>query len=329
MSPGNGNEQGRIGAPAIADLSRVAFFDGQRLAADDLNGAATVQRELRWLHNRSLHTWGIGLGFAVTGAAGDRQVSVSPGYAIDCLGREIILTESMMKAVPARADNGEGGPVVYYLVAAYPDDSMLTVLERRRGECGTDGAVRLREQAAIYWKASGEQTVELGHEIVLAQASVQNCQLAGPLSLAQRRSARPPRQPYVSAGSTTPGGTVWQPWTVSNDGGERVVGLTTSVDTTGARFGSTPDYQAQLRGQRFFEDQSGPVDGPFLLDGLTFLSEPTATGFVFSVILPRTLSIDSHGGSLPVNAGGLLDNPKVLTDLVQKHWSVVWVGVEG
>src|SRR5215212_10120473 len=105
MFPTSESSQG-VGNIEIADLNRVAFFDGQRLAADDLNGAATVQRELRWLHNRSLHGWGIGLGFAVSGAKGDRQVTIGPGYAVDCRGREIILTETIKKAVPARADDG-------------------------------------------------------------------------------------------------------------------------------------------------------------------------------------------------------------------------------
>src|SRR5688572_8670581 len=121
------------GQADIPDLSRVTFFDGERLAAADLNEAATVQRELRWLHNRSLHNWGIALGFAVSGAKGDRQVQVQQGYALDCRGREIILTETINKAVPARAGDSQGKPITYYLVAAYPDDARLTVLERRQG----------------------------------------------------------------------------------------------------------------------------------------------------------------------------------------------------
>ena len=60
MSPSSAND--------IPELDRVVFFDHQRLTARDLNEAATVQRELRWLHNRSLHGWGIGLGFGVSGA---------------------------------------------------------------------------------------------------------------------------------------------------------------------------------------------------------------------------------------------------------------------
>src|SRR5262249_23658315 len=150
-------------------LSRVAFFEGERLAAADLNAAATVQRELRWLHNRSLHSWGIALGFAVTGGTGDQQVMVGPGYGVDGVGREVILTESITIVVPSTADDGHGQPVTYFLLTKYPDESTLPVLEERQGECGTSGPVRLQERADIYWKKQGTQLLT-GFELVLAQA---------------------------------------------------------------------------------------------------------------------------------------------------------------
>ena len=86
----------------IPDLSRVAFFDGERLDAGDLNAASSLQRELRWLHNRSLHSWGIALGFAVSGDKGAQQITVGPGYGVDCLGREVILTETLARVVMLR-----------------------------------------------------------------------------------------------------------------------------------------------------------------------------------------------------------------------------------
>jgi hypothetical protein len=308
---------------SIPDLSRVIFFDGQRLAAGDLNDAAAVQRELRWLHNRSLHNWGIGLGFAITGAKGDRQVTISPGYAIDNQGREIILTQTLTRAVPARADDGSGGPVVYYLVAAYPDDSQVAVLQRRQGECGSDGAARLQEQAAVYWKAQGEQAVEAGLEIVLAQATVLNCQLAAPLSVDQQRSARPPGQPYVAAGATPAGATPWEP--VTDTPGNAVVGVRTRVDTSAARFGSTPQYQARVDGPRFIS-AADANSAPFILEGTAILSDPDAAGFTLTVFLPRGLTV----GNLEVNPPPLYDPPaRLLAAVKAAPWSVVWFGVEG
>jgi hypothetical protein len=317
----NVSSPGSVGQAGIPNLSRVIFFDGQRLAAGDLNDAATVQRELRWLHNRSLHNLGIGLGFDVGGAKGDRQVTISPGYAIDSQGREIILTQTLIRAVPARADDGRGGPVVYYLVAAYPDDSQVAVLQERQGECGGDGAVRLQEQAAIYWKAKGEQAVEAGLEIVLAQATVLNCQLSAPLSLDPQRSARPPGQPYVAAGATPAGATPWE--LVSDTSGKTVLGVKTWVDTAAARFGSTPEYQARVDGRRFI---SATDTSDYILEGTAILSVPDARGFTLTVFLPRGLTV----GNLEVNPASLY-NPatNLLTAVKDAPWSVVWFGVEG
>ena len=98
----------------IPDLERITFFAGQRLLARDLGDMQRVDRELRWLHNRSLHTWGIGLGFGVAGERGDSAVTIAPGYGVDCLGREIILTEPRVKPIPAVAGDSAGKPVEFF-----------------------------------------------------------------------------------------------------------------------------------------------------------------------------------------------------------------------
>jgi len=313
------------GQADIPDLSRVTFFDGQRLAADDLNDAATVQRELRWLHNRSLHNWGIGLGFAVTGGKGDRQVQIGPGYAVDCCGREIILTETIGKNVPARAGDASGQAVVFYLVAAYPDDAALAVLDRQQGECDADGAVRLAERAAIYWKAQGEQTVETGMEIVLAQAKVQNCQLAAPISVDQRRTARASQQPVIASGATPAGSTSWTAWTIVAGDSEVVLGVKTDVDTSEARFGTTPQYQARLRGERVLAG-GGTIDGPFMIDGTVFVDAPTRNGFTLFVAMEWDGTAGL--GQIALNPSALLEPRQSLLDVTRTNWSVVWVGVE-
>lgn len=313
----NGSSTTPQGQTDIPGLSRVTFFEGQRLLAGDLNDAATIQRELRWLHNRSLHNWGIGLGFAVSGDKGDRQVQITPGYALDCRGREIILTEAISKAVPARA-----GRTVYYLVAAYPGDTQLTVLEQRRGECQSIGAVRWQERAAIYWKAQGEQSVESGMEIVLAQATVEDCQLAASLSLAQRRSARVSQQPLVVAGTSPKGQTPWELWTVQLNNADDVrLGVKVQIYTEEARFGATPEYQAQLRGDRLIPTNIlDPIPSEqlfFYLDGTTFISAASRTSFTLHVLMPMMPGYSS-----------LVDDSLVLK-IVRERWWVVWIGVEG
>ena len=78
---------------ATRSVERQRFFDGQRLFADDMQAIEAFNREMRWLHNQSLHQPGVGNGFAVHGKKGDREVAVGAGYAIDDLGREIGLRQ--------------------------------------------------------------------------------------------------------------------------------------------------------------------------------------------------------------------------------------------
>ena len=77
-------------------LERLQFFNGQRLAAADLQSIDDFNRQMRWLHNQSLHQPGVGSGYAISGKKGDREVTVQPGYAIDSSGREIGLTEAVV-----------------------------------------------------------------------------------------------------------------------------------------------------------------------------------------------------------------------------------------
>jgi hypothetical protein len=306
------------------ESSRVTFFDGQRLAASDLNGAAAVQRAIRWLHNASLHNWGVASGFDVTGETGDRQITVYPGYAIDALGRELILVEAIQKPVPARADDGAGKAQVFQLVAAYADETDLDVIEQRDGECDTNGAVRKRDGARIYWKQALESAVNEGIEVVLAQAEVLDCALAKPISKDQQRSARVSNQPYVAAGQSKPGD--WALWEEANDEGSPIVfGLAGTVNTTAAAFGTIPQYQAQLVGPQLEDREPGVPRRLFL--GQPLVYQPGIDGFTIRVLMP---AFTEHG-SLQINprdGEGGDETPPILS-FAREHWSVAWIGVEG
>jgi hypothetical protein len=254
----------------IPDIERVTFFTGQRLTEKDLAALQRANRELRWLHNRSLHSWGIGIGLAVAGERGDSAVTVEPGYGVDCLGREIILTAPRTMPVPAVAHGPDGGEAIYYLVAAYQEDADQKVAERRPGVCLPEGTVRLSEEPRLEWRRP-EQLQE-GVELVLAQAWIQNCQLSRPLSLAARRFARPSQQPYIAAGQTDRENTAWIPWVVS----DQTIGVLTHVDTSAARFRTTPCYIAHVVGERLLH---GPAGGVIFVEGFPAVAAATPAGF--------------------------------------------------
>ena len=143
-------------------LERLQFFNGQRLFASDLQSLEALNRELRWLHNQSLHQPGVGSGYAVIGSKGDREVTITPGYAIDALGREIVLTTTRVESVPPIAHDGTGRSVFYDLTVSYPDDSELEETETREGICLPRGVVRLREEPVFCWVRLNENLQPAG-----------------------------------------------------------------------------------------------------------------------------------------------------------------------
>ena len=302
----------------IPELERIMFFDGQQLTAADLSELQRTNRELRWLHNRSLHRWGIGFGLDVTGQKGDSTVTVSPGYGVDCLGREIILTQPVTKTVPAVGSSGMDTAASFYLVAGYQADADQKVLERRNGSCHAGGAVRLSEEPLIDWRSATR--VMPGNELILAQASILNCQLSQPLSLAVRRYARPAQQPYTAVGQTVAKETQWSQW---KDSRGNLLGILTIVDTSAAHFKTTPRYVAHIVGERFW-----PATPPLLAIAVPSVVDATSMSFTMQVLLPTFATIAMP---VPVNPPAIFDvGVSGKPDIVQQlGWQVVWMGIEG
>ena len=296
----------------IPELERILFFDGQRLRAGDLTEAQRALRELRWLHNRSLHSWGIAFGLSVAGRKGDAEVVVGPGYAIDCQGREILLVETQSLRVPAVSAAGETEPPSYFLTVSYPEEEALVVTERRAGVCAADGATRLAEKPTLRWLLPHK--IRVGLDVILCQAFIKDCRLARALSFEHRRSARP-AQPYVAGGQTSPTDTPWE--AVLDTASGAVVGFVTQVDTSTGRFNTTPSYQANLLGGRL-QTWAGVMSA---VDGFVRVLSPRRESFRLEVSLPQ--------GTL---AGGVLLNPSGGLTESTAHtlgWHVAWMGVEG
>ena len=326
-------------------IERLQFFNGQRLFAPDLQGIEAFNREMRWLHNKSLHQPGIGSGFAVYGKKGDRQVTIGTGYAIDALGREIVLTESHVESVPPVAAEPDGKSVFYDLTISYPDDSELEEAETREGVCLPRGVVRLREAPVFCWARLEpdeqgslhakshklKEEIKNGLKIILARLEVLNCQLENDVSVAQRRSARPAKQPYVACGMEKPAWQIWElrdaPGLELNEQSPSILpfGLTASIKTDAARFVTTPCYSTHIIGSRRIEKAFGvsqPEISTFLIDGLIHVADdprPTATGFTVKVVLLGVL-LNSDGGGGEINQSDLQ---------LFGNWILAWKGVEG
>lgn len=311
---------------SIPELERPAFFDGQRLEADDLAAMYEFHRELRWLHNRALHSWGIAVGFGVSGAKGAREVTVSPGYALDCQGHDLLLARPTTLPVPAVAGTASGKPMLYYLTASYADDASQPPSESRDGECGGGGAVRRVEAPLVRWQDPRSVVTEnrwrRGLDIVLAAVQVLDCALLAAPSMAERRSARPEPQPFVAAGSSAPATTVWSFF----KGTSGIAGIQTSVDTSSAGFQRTPQYTAQIVGTRVLKADtgSGAANGQ-LVDGFGSVVSASASGFVYRLAMPRNL----RTGPYVLNPDAIFVDATLDRLRTALEWSVAWMGVEG
>lgn len=73
-------------------FERLRFFNGRLLSAADLQREQDYFRGKSRLQHRYLHGWGIVAGLHVSLDAGD-MVLVTPGFALDCAGNELLLPE--------------------------------------------------------------------------------------------------------------------------------------------------------------------------------------------------------------------------------------------
>lgn len=299
-------------------VERLRFFDGQRLFASDLQGTEAFHREMRWLHNRSLHQAGIGNGFAVNGERDAKEIRIGPGYALDSRGREIVLTHEQVEPIPPVTGEADGQSVFFDLVVSY--DEKPETAETRQGICTDRGVIRLREEPVLCFVRLArdengnlkpdnrdlDKEILAGLRIVLARLEVIDCRLRQTISLSQRRSARPARLPYLACGTDT---TEPRIETIINPS---VFLLTWHIDTSTARFASTPSYSVRIDGARLGEeDDDGDKDFRFyILDGAP------------NIRLPKPESFDVEA---VVQYFDLTESDPIDT---LTTWRVTWMGVE-
>lgn len=291
-------------SPNLPALERVEFYPNELLEADDLTTLDSNYRALRWLHNSMMHDWGICYGFNVSGARGDTSVTVSPGYATDMLGHELIQSSPVTKPIPAIPGNSDGSPAIYYIVADYVDDADEPVLEQRGATaCAAGGAVRLSDAPAINWKAKAQ--LDFGVDVVLGQVSIQNCALSAAVSIAGRRSAATVGKASLYSYMIDAAKLEWAATSTP--------GFTAQIDTSAAKFQSTPTYMVQVVGPRTIPNSQ------IVIADFVSIANATPTGFQLQISLPALA--DS------VNTAEITDvvrGPQLMSTL---GWSVSWMGV--
>ena len=100
----------------MADLpnppKRPNYFQAQFLVVRDFEDEQSYHREMLKRHNRNLHEWGVVRdGLSVTKTGDNQNLSISPGSAIDSLGREIVLEAAQLLSLDkVRAASQAAGP---------------------------------------------------------------------------------------------------------------------------------------------------------------------------------------------------------------------------
>lgn len=226
------------------------FRDEQRLTAFDLNSVQDTVRQLQWIHNRTLHDWGVAEGCEVTALPGRRGVLVQRGYAIDVDGREVILTDPVQLNVPAqKVTNGPITRKTWWVTASYRG----APAPRNDDRCRQQGVpLRRLPEAAVRWRDpeqnDKESRLEPGYDIILATVELERGDVVSVTPIG-RRSAVPSKRPYISAGRSS----VDNKNALKFDRKSRVLTVTLTIETSQASFVSAPHYLIQVETRKVSE----------------------------------------------------------------------------
>ena len=161
-----------------APVRRMNYFAGQLLTPEDLQAEQDYHREMRYRHNRLLGQGVVhGLDITVTGGS---TVAVSPGFAIDRCGRELVLPDEVALDVQVDVDGTNDRDGSRELIATWaqePDAFVVAIHE------GTDEAAFTRwlerpRLAVVPVGDSPAESVVLGR-VLLSGGEVSAVHLSG------------------------------------------------------------------------------------------------------------------------------------------------------
>lgn len=182
-------------------LERLYYANGQRLAAPELRLEQRYHITVRRLLNRGLFTAGVVDGLEVVKAS-SRSVLVSPGLALDPLGRELVVDEPTTVPVPNQPPTNQTLPG-YYLTVRYDEQQVSG-----DGDACAPGVIPtvVREVPLLEWTEDWPDHTRAdqpGHErdaaIVIALATLSPACEIGEVQTGFRQYAHPTHTTQVSA----------------------------------------------------------------------------------------------------------------------------------
>jgi hypothetical protein len=242
-------------------FDRVTYRDGQLLASRDLQDDVATDQRLRSLHTRYLHdTWGIALGFTVMASGGSASVRVGPGYALDVIGQELLLAESLEIDVPDTMSRVE-----LVLVMNYQPSSAFKARPDLPAVCISGGLDPRFERPLFAWRTV--ETLNFGADVPLARVTAQQGALLAPPDLAVRKNASRMIRPHLGFGSME-----FSP-PLDTTIGE------IQVDTSDSGFAGAPSYFAALSAV----DPAAPALFLAYVNTFSYIYRVTSASFFFNM----------------------------------------------
>jgi hypothetical protein len=142
---------------------RIRYFTGRHLSACDFRDEQAYHRTHRLFHNRIMHGWGVVCGLEVRQHTKPdcrtRYVEVTPGIALDCCGREVVVDclascgEQGIPEIPW-AQYTESHPLLLLCLSFEEKQTVQTSVLHHEGDCSetkTDYA-RVKEGWKLCWR---------------------------------------------------------------------------------------------------------------------------------------------------------------------------------
>ena len=173
----------------IRDIKRLNYFTGQFLVEKDFNDEQAYHVDMRRLHNRWLHSWGVANGGLQVEKKADKTLAVAAGLAIDKDGNEIVV----LKPHEVSLDSAVAANATVYVTARYQDVMGF----RRSGRC--DRQIQAQDgECGYHPRRSAAGDGRLGHSSGDGKARCERQHRERPKRRAQTGRAgarRRPRQP--------------------------------------------------------------------------------------------------------------------------------------
>jgi hypothetical protein len=237
------------------------------LTADSLNDVQTTLRRLQWLHNQTLHDWGVAQGLAVSELEDGSGVQIDSGYALDSQGRELILNAPQRLTSPAQVP--QPGPDTahdWWVTISYRDGRVAADPDE---VCRREAVpVRYLADPVVRWRdtqtTEPNDQLQPGLDVILATVTFDQGVIKA-VTYNARRSAIPPARPRLYADRKTLDldGPDASPWPSKDD----PQGYAIDVNTSAAGFINPPQYFVTVeQGKDKPEDETVIARMPTIID---------------------------------------------------------------